>query len=111
MKDFRPQVFLFRLLAGIFLWEGILLAWSFQLCARPQYDAGKSVLLTERCPRIGQRAENMFEIAIATTLSLLAGGTQINLKKPSSDKPDASAPPTPAAAPPKPPANMPNRTK
>ena len=29
MKPFRPEVFLFRMLACIFLWEGALLAFSF----------------------------------------------------------------------------------
>ena len=33
MKPFRPQVFLFRLLAAIFMWEGIVLAYSFWACA------------------------------------------------------------------------------
>ena len=91
MKPFRPQVFLFRLLAGIFVWEGVLLAWSFHLCATPNHKAGQTVLLTERCPRLGQRAETIFELAIATTLSLLAGGTQLNLRPSSGDGPDALA--------------------
>ena len=92
MKPFRPQVFLFRMLAGIFVWEGVMLAWSFQLCATPKYMRdGVPVALTERCPRIGQRAETVFELAIATTLSLLAGGTQLNLKRPSLDDPDESS--------------------
>ena len=91
MRPFRPQVFLFRLLAGIFLWEAMLLGYSFWACAHPNTKLASSVLLTERCPRLGQRAENIFEIAIATTLSLLAGGTQLNLRPSSSDAPDALA--------------------
>ena len=89
MKPFRPQVFLFRMLAAIFLWEGVLLAYSFYACSHPMIGAETQVLL-ERCPRLGQRAENIFEIAIATTLSLLAGGTQLSLKKISSDDLDES---------------------
>ena len=110
VKPFRPQVFLFRLLAAIFLWEGILLAFSFVKCSEPKAGESIGVLLSDRCPRLGQRAENVFEIAIATTLSLLAGGTQINLKpkKTSSDDRDASAlrlpqppsPPSPKENPP-----------
>ena len=46
-----------------------------------------NALLSERCPRLGQRAENIFEIAIATTLSLLAGSTVISQKKPSGSDP------------------------
>ena len=83
MKPFRPQVFLFRLLAAIFLWEGILLAFSFWACSKPAITEGDEpivALLSDRCPRLGQRAENVFEIAIATTLSLLAGGTQLTFK-------------------------------
>ena len=94
MKPFRPEVFLFRMLACIFLWEGALLAFSFVKCSEPNVRTeGEPVitLLSDRCPRLGQRAENIFEIAIATTLSLLAGGTQINLKKISSDDPDDSS--------------------
>ena len=33
MKPFRPEVFLFRLLAGIFAWEAMLLGYSFWACA------------------------------------------------------------------------------
>ena len=100
MKPFRPQVFLFRLLAGIFIWEGILLAWSFQMCSNPS-TRQETILLTERCPRLGQRAETIFELAIATTLSLLAGGTQFNLRSSSSGDRDALALPLPQ--PPSPP--------
>ena len=91
MKPFRPQVFLFRLLAMIFLWEALLLGYSFWACAHPGNQIDKGVLLTERCPRLGQRAENIFEIAIATTLSLLAGGTQLSQWSSSSRARDGSA--------------------
>ena len=114
MKPFRPQVFLFRLLAAIFLWEGVLLAWSFQLCAKPS-TRQETALLTERCPRLGQRAETIFELAIATTLSLLAGGTQFSKKETERDDPPPPAAPTPVTITPDRPApkptNMPNRTK
>lgn len=74
---FRPTVFLFRMLAGIFLVEALLLSYSFVKCSNSS-NAQPTALLAERCPRLGQRAENIFEIAIATTLSLLAGSTAIN---------------------------------
>ena len=90
MKPFRPEVFLFRMLAGIFIWEALLLGYSFWACAHPMTKLASSVLLSERCPRLGQRAENIFEIAIATTLSLLAGGNQLKLRSSSSDDPDGS---------------------
>ena len=97
MKPFRPQIFLFRLLAAIFLWEGLLLVYSFYACSHPMLGVETRVLLSERCPRLGQRAENVFEIAIATTLSLLAGGTQLSRwnQSSSSDDPDALASPLP----------------
>ena len=94
MKPFRPQVFLFRMLAAVFMWEGLLLAYSFWACSHPTLGAETRVLQSERCPRLGQRAENVFEIAIATTLSLLAGGNQFSLRS-SASGPDASASPRP----------------
>ena len=95
MKPFRPEVFLFRLLAGIFIWEAVLLGYSFWACAHPMTKLASSVLLSERCPRLGQRAENIFEIAIATTLSLLAGGTQLSLRFSSSDRDEPLVSPPP----------------
>ena len=107
MKTFRPQVFLFRLLAAIFLWEAILLGYSFWACSHPSLRVESSKLLTERCPRLGQRAENIFEIAIATTLSLLAGGTQLSRWNQSSFSGDRDA----LASLPLPPSQLPSPTE
>ena len=93
MTPFRPQVFLFRMLAGIFVAEAALLAYSFVQCANPRAGM-ESLLLNERCPRLGQRAENIFEIAIATTLSLLVGaGASTAIQR----KPSASDPALPSS--------------
>ena len=90
MQPFRPQVFLFRMLAAIFFGKGCYWLIRFYACSHPIIGAETRVLLSERCPRLGQRAENVFEIAIATSLSLLAGGTQLTLRSSSSDDPDGS---------------------
>ena len=37
--------------------------------------------ITEVCARLGERAENLFGIAIATTLSLLTGQAVDNFRK------------------------------
>ena len=86
---FRPQVFLFRMLGVIFAVEALLLIFSFVKCSQP-HPRLETAVLAERCPRLGQRAENIFEIAIATTLSLLAGGQQIKRSKTSGGDLDAS---------------------
>ena len=69
---FRPRLFLFRALAGIFLMEGFLLAYAFQYCSKPDPAAPREPF-HERCPRLGQRTESAIELALATVLSLLAG--------------------------------------
>ena len=71
-RPFRPQVFLFRMLACIFAVEAGFLAFAFAKCSIP--IPGKDVpLITERCPNVGERAETLFVAAISTTLSLLGG--------------------------------------
>ena len=52
--------------------EGMLLAFAFQHCSRPD-PAAPGEPFHERCPRLGQRTESIFELALATVLSLLAG--------------------------------------
>ena len=64
------------MLAAIFAVEAVLLTFSFVKCAE---GLPPTVELSSRCPRIGQRAENIFEIAIATVLSLLAGSSGANV--------------------------------
>ena len=74
MRPFRPRVFLFRTLVGIFLVEAIFLGFSFWKCSI--VIPGKPVpLLTERCPKLGSRSQELFSIAIATVLSLLSAGS------------------------------------
>ena len=57
---FRQRVFLFRMLAVIFSVEASFLAFSFYRCKD-----------LESCPDLGNRSEQLFGVAIATTLSLL----------------------------------------
>ena len=66
---FRPKVFLFRMLAAIFVTQAGFLAASFYICSRPV----KGTTIQDRCPSIGQKAESLLLAATATTLSLLSG--------------------------------------
>jgi len=72
IRPFRQRVFLLRVLVAIFLTEAFFLAFAFWKCSTP--IPGKPVpLLAERCPNIGQRTQELFGVAVATTLSLLTG--------------------------------------
>jgi len=72
MKPFRAKVFLFRMLACIFLAEAGFLAFAFVKCSQP--IPGQPVpLVAERCPKLGERSETLFVAAISVTLSLLTG--------------------------------------
>ena len=62
-RPFRQRVFLFRMLAAIFVVEASFLAIAYQKC---------DSLVT--CPKIGERSDQLFGIAIATTLSLMGVG-------------------------------------
>jgi len=66
------MVFLFRMLALIFLTEALFLGFSFVKCSEPISDKS-TVTVKERCPDIGERSETLFLAAITTTLSLLTG--------------------------------------
>ena len=91
MKPFRPQVFLFRMLATIFAVEAGFLAFGFYQCSRP-IPGQVAPMVSERCPDLGERAETLFVAAVATTLSLL-GGSAVNPQSSSSgghDEPLAS---------------------
>lgn len=68
MKRFRREVFLFRMLATIFAVEAAFLVAAFIKCPDP-----------EICPDLGARSEQLFGVAIATTLSLI-GAQAINTK-------------------------------
>ena len=71
-KTFRPQVFLFRMLACIFAVEAGFLAFGFAKCSTPLPN-NEAPMVAERCPDLGERAETLFVAAISTTLSLLGG--------------------------------------
>lgn len=72
MKPFRRDVFLFRMLGTIFAVEASFLAFAFWKCSIP--ISGQPVpMISERCPKLGERAETLFVAAVATTLSLLSG--------------------------------------
>ena len=67
---FRPRVFLYRTLVGIFLVEATFLGFAFWKCSTP--ITGKPVpLIAERCPQLGARTQELFGVALATVLSLL----------------------------------------
>ena len=66
---FRPKPFLFRLLVAIFLAEFLVIGYSIYRCG--QIRPGEPTALVERCPKIGDRTQEMFTLATATILSLL----------------------------------------
>jgi hypothetical protein len=68
-RPFRPKIFLYRMLAAVFLTQAGFLAASFYICSRPV--AGTTI--QDRCPSVGQKAESLLLAATATTLSLLTG--------------------------------------
>ena len=82
-RPFQPQLFLFRMLAAIFVAEAGFLAFAFVKCSQPM--PGSPVpLVNERCPKLGERSETLFVAAITTTLSLLTGASvALNQRKPS----------------------------
>ena len=93
MKPFNRERFLYWMLAGIFVFEGLLFTAGFVACWR-----GGGL---EACPALGDRYEATFNVMVATTLALLTGGavaTQLT-KKPEPPTPPARRdPPTGPAA-------------
>ena len=71
-RPFRPKIFLYRMLACIFFVEAAFLAFAFYKCSI-RIPGQVAPLVTERCPKLGERAETLFVAAVATTLSLLSG--------------------------------------
>ena len=57
--------FLLYMLAGIFTFQASIFGAGFYYCAN---NGG-----LKSCPNIGERYENTFNVAIATTLALLTG--------------------------------------
>ena len=90
---FRPQPFLFRMLLAVFLIECGFLAFAFWKCSEPLPE-NPVPLVNERCPRLGQRSQEIFQQAMAVTLSLLGGGALAGgfNRQPSSDGGASSVP-------------------
>ena len=65
MKPFNRERFLFWMLAGIFIFEGLLFTAGFIACWR---GGGLGA-----CPELGERYESTFSVMVATTLALLTG--------------------------------------
>lgn len=75
---FRFRVFIFRMIAAIFLVEAAFLAASFSAC-RAGFEKGladktEPMAITDYCPGLGDRAETLFVAALSTTLGLLSAG-------------------------------------
>ena len=71
-RPFRAKVFLFRMLAGIFIVEAFFLVFASVKCAQ-SIENTPGATVASQCPKIGDRAETLFVAAVATTLSLLTG--------------------------------------
>ena len=97
---FRPQPFLFRMLLAVFLIECGFLAFAFWKCSEPLPE-NPVPLVNERCPRLGQRSQEIFQQAMAVTLSLLGGGALAGgfTRKPSGGDGGASFPAPPELPP------------
>ena len=77
VQPFRARVFLLRMLAIIFLAEFGALLIAFNKCTDGNMtgrEADQTII--ERCPSIGSRSQELFAVAIATTLSLLGGSNE-----------------------------------
>ena len=60
------------MLAAIFFVEAGFLGFAFYKCSQP--ISGQEVpMVNERCPKLGERSESLFGVAVATVLSLLGG--------------------------------------
>lgn len=78
--EFRPLVFLYRMLVGIFIVQAVFLGFSFKACSE-MAKLKPGAPISDVCPRLGERAENLFGIAVATTLSLLTGQAVDNFRR------------------------------
>lgn len=83
---FNREKFLFRLLAGIFLWQGVIFTYGLTACL--------SLGGIKQCPEIGERYENTVNVMVATTLALLGTSTIIgSQKKGKEEEPPAATSP------------------
>lgn len=72
MRPFRPRLFLYRALVGIFIVQAAMLGFALWRCAEVRPE-DQNHALAERCPTLGDRFEATGNVAIATVLSLLTG--------------------------------------
>jgi hypothetical protein len=68
------------MLLGIFVVEALFLGFSFQACKDLAMHSNPPKTVQEHCPRLGERAENLFGISIATVLSLMTGQAVENFR-------------------------------
>lgn len=57
------------MLGCIFAAQFAILGWAVWRCGT--VNPGEHLHMKERCPELGERAENLFGLAVATVLSLL----------------------------------------
>ena len=67
MNEFRPKVFLLRALIGVFVYQGVLVVVGYGACVQYTRERGKDALVSEVCPEITGRVENLFSVATALT--------------------------------------------
>ena len=79
--EFRPLPFLYRMLLGIFVTEALFLGFTFSACKDLALNSKPPKTVQEHCPRLGERAENLFGISIATVLSLMTGQAVESFRK------------------------------
>ena len=60
------------MLGTIFAVEAGFLGFAFWKCSQP-IPGSPAPIITERCPKIGERSETLFVAAVSVTLSLLTG--------------------------------------
>jgi len=77
--EFRPLPFLYRMLVGIFLVETFFLAMTYRGCMNMQKTSGDNI--QEICPRLAERSDNLFGVAVATVLSLMTGQAVENFRR------------------------------
>ena len=71
-RPFRAKVFLYRMLASIFVVEALFIAYAFSRCSKPVPNTPVP-LVHERCPKLGERSSDLMIAAVSVTLSLLTG--------------------------------------
>lgn len=69
------------MLLGIFVVEALFLGFSFNACKSLAMNSNPPKTIQEHCPRLGERAENLFGISIATVLSLMTGQAVESFRK------------------------------